>query len=126
MTLKDQVCSLDFAKQLKDLGVKQESLFKWFFSPEGWVIVPQNASTGKLICPSAFNVAELGEMLPDGFFTTKGVFGCKSCFVSHNEIPYKTDVIYMTEANLRAMNLIYFLEKKLSANNLNESSEGNE
>ncbi|MEA2240294.1 MAG: hypothetical protein QOC81_5018 [Thermoanaerobaculia bacterium] len=29
MKLEDQVCSLDFAKKLKELRVKQESLFRW-------------------------------------------------------------------------------------------------
>ena len=29
MDLKKQVCSLELAKKLKELGVPQESLFKW-------------------------------------------------------------------------------------------------
>lgn len=29
LPLEQQVCSLDFAKRLKELGVKQESLFYW-------------------------------------------------------------------------------------------------
>ena len=29
MKLEDQVCSLELAKKLKELGVKQDSLFYW-------------------------------------------------------------------------------------------------
>jgi hypothetical protein len=29
MSLEDQVCSLDLATRLKELGVTQESLFEW-------------------------------------------------------------------------------------------------
>jgi hypothetical protein len=64
--LEKQVCSLDLAKRLKELGVKQESLFYWckenkenprFFIAEGY------QEEDLRIC-SAFTVAELGEMLP--------------------------------------------------------------
>jgi len=34
MNLKQQVCSLDLAKRLKELGVKQESMF-WYMKPNG-------------------------------------------------------------------------------------------
>lgn len=68
MKLEHQVCNLELAKRLKDLGVKQESLFYWV----------QNLSSGKIglitaNAPaddhydnyySAFTVPELGEMLP--------------------------------------------------------------
>lgn len=72
MKLEDQVCSLELAKRLKELGVKQESAFFWTLDkrtkkiwlwqaaeelqrmePERWEIIA-----------SAFTVAELGEMLP--------------------------------------------------------------
>lgn len=61
MKLEDQVCSLDLAKRLKELGVKQESLHFW-----QWVEAHQdyeidNGSYDNKI--SAFTVAEMGEML---------------------------------------------------------------
>lgn len=72
MQLQEQVCSLELSKRLKELGVKQESLFVWrevsyekkyrvslidsyddsMYEVEGW----------NIIC-SSFTVAELGEML---------------------------------------------------------------
>lgn len=81
MNLDHQVCSLDLAKRLKELGVKQESHFKWH-------ILDPNFGVGKLKVKlyteqewndyaednlpedaheefySAFTAAELGEMLP--------------------------------------------------------------
>ena len=33
MKLEQQVCSLELAKKLKELGVKQESLFHWYLKP---------------------------------------------------------------------------------------------
>ena len=85
MKLENQVCSLDLSKRLKELGVKQKSLFWWEPSsnrkdanwklklcefdcgclyddhcdadPEGYIYEREN-------CVSAFTVGELGEMLP--------------------------------------------------------------
>lgn len=69
MKLEQQVVSLELAKKLKELGVKQESLFYWsmqvggHFSPQfrGYT----SALSGRQVPYfSAFTVAELGEMLP--------------------------------------------------------------
>src|ERR1051325_10817319 len=62
MQLEQQVCSLELAKRLRELGVKQESYFYWFFEeynhePVGWRIQTEEGDY------SAFTVAELGEML---------------------------------------------------------------
>ncbi len=39
MELTKQVCCLDFAKQLKELGVKQESCFGWYEGFKGsWFV----------------------------------------------------------------------------------------
>jgi hypothetical protein len=68
MKLKDQVCSLEPAKKLKELGVKQDSLFWWttdnlnFVDDKcTWWIEPTVESYTRRI--SAFTVAELGEYL---------------------------------------------------------------
>lgn len=60
MKLKDQVCSLELAKRLKELGVPQGSLFYWTYC-EAWFITyrhPENESNPL----SAFTVSELGEL----------------------------------------------------------------
>jgi hypothetical protein len=83
MKLEQQVCSLDLAKRLKELGVKQESVFWWAsferkdnpgVYPNGLSIEPEwtinnydGGSFGRYQYVkhfSAFTVAELGEMLP--------------------------------------------------------------
>lgn len=74
MTLEQQVCSLDLAKKLKELGVKQESAF-WWTRPRDInditaLLEPSDTPTDwlekfPLDKWSAFTVAELGEMLPN-------------------------------------------------------------
>jgi hypothetical protein len=77
MKPEQQVCSLELAKRLKELGVKQESYFTWLHPnityPAGntntrWLIHHGlfNTEPYEKIddSASAFTVAELGEMLP--------------------------------------------------------------
>lgn len=85
MELEKQVCSLALAKKLKELGVKQDSLFWWHPIPKilpdsGGTVVSNGydisyAETGRFFGSgakiSAFTVAELGEMLPQ-FIIKKG------------------------------------------------------
>ncbi len=74
MTLDQQVCSLEIAKRLKDLGVKQESCFEWVVggrltgleinelrpTHEKRIVGPDTAYTQY----PAYTVAELGTILP--------------------------------------------------------------
>ena len=73
MKAEDQVCSLELAKRLKELGVKQESLYCYVLSE--YMILDGNISKNNIILTykeatkspnswSAFTTAELGEMLP--------------------------------------------------------------
>lgn len=80
MELSKQVISLDIAKRLKELGVKQESLFYWRYAVYGITEASRrtiNQPPVWEICDgqtkawyendtyfSAYSVAELGEMLP--------------------------------------------------------------
>jgi hypothetical protein len=126
MKLEDQCVSLDLAKRLKELGVKQESLFYWVgdfllvFKTAVGVYAQSGAGVNdryldKHNNTSAFTVAELGEMLgsedisphllaayghvfnvPDTRFTTPR--GVQLC---------------MTNPNIGAKMLIYLLENGL-------------
>ena len=74
MKLENQVISLEIAKKLKELGVKQESYFYWnvdkaFIGEDRFYQVQQkdrpSVKEGYSVDEfSAFTVAELGEMFP--------------------------------------------------------------
>ena len=69
MKPEDQVVNLELSKRLKELGVKQESVFHWVEGEMGGMSVSQIGVFGwteKSARCSAFTVAELGEMLPVG------------------------------------------------------------
>lgn len=127
MKLEDQVCQLELAKRLKELGVKQESLYFWChhlkneFHGEWWDVLPGSYasqhgafSSGNEdhVC-AAFTVAELGEMLPYEFSTMKGFDGslwyCSDIRVNDLEIDRMFK--FKTEADARAKMLIHLIEK---------------
>ena len=69
MTVEQQVCSLELAKRLKKLRVKQESLFYWYLGNGSNEPVILTSPEGEMMSRrayevAAFTVAELGEMLP--------------------------------------------------------------
>lgn len=127
MKLEKQVCSLKLAKRLKELGVRQESLFYWVrYQYKDWLLeyqTPIHHGEELLSSFSAFTCSELGEMLPAQLpFTKNSVFleidkddggnwelsysePMERCFV--NPIKAKT------EANVRAKMLCHLLENKL-------------
>jgi hypothetical protein len=116
--LEKQVCSLDLAKRLKELGVKQESLFYW----EGlqvdvekmrWRInkANKNHNSAKY---SAFTIAELGEMLPDQVSSWRtGI----EWICSHDELAETGQAVpeqrTSTEADARAKMVCYLVENGL-------------
>jgi len=137
MKLKDQVCSLELAKRLKELGVKQRSYFWWVELSHELVTTQTAVISGieeercelrdigvKRIC-SAFTVAELGEMLPLylEIDANKGIsFSVETCglqiwktydnkgwVVAYGNRITSDD----TEANARAKMLVYLLENDL-------------
>lgn len=135
MELYKQVVSLELAKRLKELKVRQESLFYWFSNATTgvWQLFPKEG--GPDIYPfedkvSAFTVAELGEYLPDNLVSSgmdSGKWDCiygprengddmpDSKWENHNKYEFGYIVITdNTEANVRAKMLIYLLENKLA------------
>lgn len=124
MKLEDQVCSLELAKRLKELGVKQESYFYWVEDRGEWV-VRRNRSLGfvHLLNCSAFTVGELGEMLPEDTPSDR-----TACWMQVSEdgdetywdnvndgegVPDPHIIRGGTEADMRAKMLIYLIENKL-------------
>lgn len=128
MNLKNQVCSLELAKRLKELGVKQESIF-WYTCFRNGTADISFQYDSKYIPPShyaAFTVAELGEILPDHIIY-KNPFGIPQEYYlkqSKKDNEYKIYIEFLdedgvaiffseNEANARAKMLIYLLENKL-------------
>ena len=135
MNLEQQVCSLELAKLLKELGVKQESAFWWeqtklagrnIWSKE-WALQFNNYSEpyNKDHIVSAFTAVELGDMLPITIDAGTAGKGISSELLSiHKGTFEKGDrwqVMYydvnfcnaVTEADARAKMLIYLLKKNL-------------
>ncbi len=120
MELSQQVVSLELAKKLKELGVKQESYFWWNrlsdypdSTPDWRLSSFKSVEVARELC-SAFTVAELGEMLKLGMeqslFMNMGKWYCSY----HSKSPAKkNEMDGNTEADARAKMLIYLLENKL-------------
>ncbi len=127
MELEKQVCSLELAKKLKELGVKQESLFNW--NPqdgEHWIIVMGYPIAERDVLKkikeryvSAFTSAELGEMLPERAesLKTRGEkpYNCRGLKkITKDFEERKTEWFSSeTEADARAKCLIHLKENKL-------------
>lgn len=125
MKLEDQVISLELAKKLKRLGVKQESIWHWKEFKNQRVslrhakrFLPSVSTKDNYY--SAFTVAELGKMLPYG----DELFGKRLEFMKRGGIwklhfqDDEIDNLYYEvedklEVNARVKMLIYFLESKL-------------
>lgn len=128
MKLENQVVSLELAKKLKELGVKQESLYYWNYivsssyegnddhatRREGWKLEMAHWEDEKAQWCSAFTVAELGEILSkvsgEVFRTAYGeVFNVRGTAVV---TPHGVQQL-LTNPNLCAKMLIYLLENSL-------------
>lgn len=120
MKLSDQVCTLDQAKRLKELGINQEAYFSWFYATDRDDIPSLNkasrhdcAMCGHPITPyfaevSAWTVAELGLMLPCGYDTMQ----CSGEGWHGYDLDTGDYGPYPTEAMCRGYMLIHLLETK--------------
>lgn len=138
MRLEQQVVSLELAKKLKELGVKQESYFYWCRhknpeKPQTPVVITYQEAYENMfyIMASAFTVAELGEMLP--MHHNYGAPQSGKCnggdeyhadYVHwgnlwHDKVEFEryqlpsVDFVSKTEADARAKMLIYLVENDL-------------
>lgn len=114
--LEKQVTSLESSRRLKELGVKQDSLF--YITAKGNLFNEQHAT--KIEDYSAFTVAELGGMLPqytESYRIATNRFSCKFCELLEDKKgdPVNGEPIIKvcdTEADARAEMLIYLIENK--------------
>lgn len=136
MILEQQLTSLELSQKLKELGVKQESLF--YYQGGQIYIRSQHIDSRMLIADngertlyipefdvSAFTCSELGEMLP-GSITTDSDYYQLTCYKGKDTEKYfvyyenlaredlcKHFAVADTEADARAKMLIYLLEQNL-------------
>lgn len=115
MKLESQVVSLDIAKKLKELGVKQESCFAWVDhtidgTSESLMLLFIGGKNYKKMF-SAFTVAELGEMLQEEESELPTYLSSTGEWVA----VYETTLIggATTEADARGKMLIYLIENNL-------------
>lgn len=115
MKLEDQVVSLDLAKRLKELGVKQDSYFYYEWYSDHAYQLNCLCSDVPLNCKqiAAFTVAELGEMFPDFIGSLKESTNNWTAMAIHLDYCLSIDCSAPTEADGRAKLLIDFLEIKL-------------
>ena len=113
MTLENQVCSLELAKRLKELGVKQESCFWWCDPSDGDkadVGFIRDNHVGYKVFYSAFTVAELGELMHRDWRTHKK--DNQAWFYNrHGEKNGRMFGPFPTEADARAICIIRRLER---------------
>ena len=125
MRIEDQCVSLELARRLKELNLKQNSLFNWHDIDSFYPCVRHEdyipERSGDFIL-SAFSVAELGEILPR-LLHKNGVGYFLEIFKDVDEnwhikyegyIDNKLIQIYsLNEANARAKMLIHIIENNL-------------
>ena len=124
MKLEDQVCSLELAQKLKELGVRQESLHLWLEASDGARLMnnPTSSVYKYFEKSAAFTVAELGEMLQKYDAKFDLVTHMMQMDIANTEQRYAVNIpqvndwtayISDTEANSRAKMLIYLIENNL-------------
>lgn len=125
MKIEDQVCSLELSVKLKELGIKQESIFVWEYYDDQcygvkyipYAIVP--SSFNKFQWYAAFTVAELGEILPINVpFLDDGEGDISFLLSGKNPdgnwwVNYTNGVSNIKEADARAEMLIHLIKNKL-------------
>lgn len=129
MTLQQQVCTLQQAKRLKELGIEQESSLAYYYTGDTSTNVDHllfrlsgSSDDPYNLCFAAFTVSELFQMIPEGStfggdwymrYCWKGIsfgYNRKNAGLPHIEQAwYKPDEIAIALADL----LIHLLENNL-------------
>jgi len=118
MKIEEQVCSLELAKKLKELGVAQESLFKWHSK----IDEKGNLSHTEIIYYpakqmkqdySAFTCAELGELIPKSYGLPAYYSNEGWVYLEGIDASDIKSIVSDTEANARVKMLVYLLKNDL-------------
>lgn len=107
MKLEDQVCSLELAKELKDLGVAEPSIF--IYDGTTTELTQQNAPYYYVDGFNAYSVAELGEMFRKGTWLNT-FFHSHEIQISEGRANNNC-MSAKNEADARAKTLIYLIKK---------------
>ena len=118
MKLENQVCSLDLAKNLKELGVNQDSLFYWVLSgfdgKNETFDLQMNPSLMIRGVVSAFTCSELGilikECIDDSVIEDLFFVNEKPTLIREGIDSF----VATTEADCRAKMLIHLIENRLN------------
>lgn len=134
MNIESQVCSLELAKRLKELGIKRDSLFYYQNNPyndgqdcmdfmisecftreRSNAIINSECENDNNPKYAAFTSTELGEMLPSIGYGKLNRNNKWVCNYSHTVNPHKKDYYIEdeSEANARAKMLIHLIENNL-------------
>lgn len=119
MKLENQVCSLEISMRLKELGIKQESIFLWEYFDEKcysvkfnpYAVVPNTFNNWKVY--SAFTAQELLEIIPENIDHGYLSVVKANIYCVRYEL---TDIKYYPNKNLAdscAYLLIYLIENNL-------------
>ena len=118
MKIEEQVTSLELSKRLKELGVKQESLFWWLNTgkifdgedyPDAWSAHFDEEETENEQAISAFTAVELGKMIPRNYGSSLLIELRKNGWLFR--VP-GFEVLDKSEANARAKLLIFLIENQ--------------
>ena len=103
MKLEQQVCTLEQAKKLKELGVEQKVLYQWKVNDVQTVVIdtPMAMWIERYVPPvgnafyAAFTVAELGVMLPEEIGHKYNEHSSYYYMQGHSDVPVKSPKLWV-------------------------------
>ena len=123
MNIEEQICSIEMAAYLDKIGVRADSIFSYrtHLDPNSgevfkWNLVFRDDGIDYDREINAYTVAELGEMLPDWFLTSK-TFSDIAIGTHPPELASKIPAFEGNEVERRARTLIWLVEKGHEATN---------
>ena len=122
MDLEKQVCSLELAQKLKELGVEQDNYFVWVELSGGWEVRRDNCRWLQPQC-ATYTVGELGELLPNDFHIWGVTYQDGSCWYGAAEGTSDPLVNANTEADVKAKLLIWHMENSEQVNDEDNGEE---